>query len=116
MGINPGAKYLGISIFQNSDLKDWRVKAFKGKWSKEKMDKVLEIISDFVFVYDVDAIALKKLHLSRSSKELIKFTAMIEEFAYKRSLELHLYSIKDLEKYFSPIKRINKKQLAEKKQ
>jgi len=113
MGINPGAKYLGISIFQNSDLKDWRIKAFKGKWSKEKMERVLEIISDYVFVYEVDAIAIKKLHLSKSSKELIEFTAMIEDFAYKRGLEICLYTIKDLEKYFSPKKRINKKQLAE---
>ena len=56
LGINPGAKYLGIAVFQGSELKDWRIKVFKGKWSKEKMDKVLEIISDYIFVFDVDAI------------------------------------------------------------
>jgi len=113
LGINPGPKYLGISVFQGSELKDWRIKVFKGRWSNEKMDKVLEIISDYAFVFQVDIIALKKLHPSRSSDELFQLTTMIEEFAYKRGLEVHLFTIKDLERSFSPKKRINKSQLAE---
>ena len=113
LGINPGAKYLGIAVFQGNELKDWRIKAFKGKWSKEKMDKVLEIISDYVIVFEVDVIALKKLHLSRSSEGLNQLVASIEEYGFTNGLDIKLYTIKDLEKSFSPKKRINKKQLAE---
>ncbi|GAF91324.1 unnamed protein product, partial [marine sediment metagenome] len=40
IGINPGTRYLGISVFQDSDLRDWRIKVFQEKWSEHKIKKI----------------------------------------------------------------------------
>ena len=34
IGINPGTRYLGISVFHGSELRDWRVKVVQGKTVK----------------------------------------------------------------------------------
>jgi Holliday junction resolvasome RuvABC endonuclease subunit len=113
LAINPGTKCLGIAVFQNADLRDWRIKAINGKWSQEKLEMILSIISNFISRYQPDAIALKEIHPSRSSDNLNGLYVAIQKLAQKRRLLLRRYSIKDLEKFYSPGERINKRQLAE---
>jgi len=102
IGINPGSKYLGIAIFQGSDLRYWGIKVLKGKWSKEKIEKAKEIISDLIVRYDLNVLAIKRLHPSRSSKNLNRLVAKIKEFSKRKGLRVYQYSMKDLEKFFSP--------------
>jgi len=113
IGINPGSKYLALAIFKGSDLRYWAIKVLKGKWSKEKVEKTKEILSDLINRYDLNALAIKKLHRSRSSPNLNKLVAKIREFSRRRKMRVYEYSIKDAEIFFSPEERINKKKLAE---
>lgn len=113
LGINPGSKYLGIAIFQGHELRDWRIKTFKGKWSKEKMKKVIGIIYDFICQYNPSVLALKEFTPSRSSHGLNRLIMKIKDLAKKERMKIYEYSIKDLEAFFSPEGRINKRQLAE---
>jgi len=113
IGFNPGSKYLGIAIFQGSDLRYWGIKVLKGKWSKEKIEKTREILSNFIVQYDLKILAIKRLHPSRSSKNLNRSVTKIKEFIKRKGIRVHEYSMKDLEKFFSPERKINKKQMAE---
>jgi Holliday junction resolvasome RuvABC endonuclease subunit len=113
IGINPGTRYLGIAVFQGPELMDWRIKVLKGKWSKEKMKRATEIISDFVERYEPGVLAIKKLHPSRRSQNLARFVARIKEFSRRKSLKVYQYSIKDLEQFFIEEDKLNKKNLAE---
>jgi Holliday junction resolvasome RuvABC endonuclease subunit len=113
IGINPGSKYLAVAIFQGSDLRYWGIKVLKGKWSKEKIEKAKEIISDFIVRYDPNILAIKKLHPSRSSKNLNQLVAKIKEFSKRNGLRVYEYSVKELEKFVSPEERINKRRMAE---
>lgn len=113
IGINPGSKYLALAVFQGSDLRYWGIRVLKGKWSKEKIEKAKEILADLINRHELNVLAVKKLHGSRSSKNLNLFTAKLREFSKIKGLRVHEYSIKDLEKFFSPEEKINKKQLAE---
>jgi Holliday junction resolvasome RuvABC endonuclease subunit len=113
IGINPGSKYLGIATFQGSDLRYWGIKVLKGKWSKGKMEKAKEIISDLIERYDPNILAIKKFHPSRSSKKLNQLVAKIKEFSKRNGLRVYEYSVKDLEKFFSPEEKINKRKIAE---
>lgn len=113
LGLNPGSKYLAIAVFQGSDLRYWAIKAFKGKWSKEKMEKIKETLSDFMDRYELNVLAIKKLHPSRSSSNLNRLVAKIKEFSKRKGLRIYEYSVKDLEKFFWPEEKINKKQMAE---
>lgn len=114
IGINPGTRYLGIAIFQDSDLRDWRVKVFKGKWSKEKMEKIKNTVLSFINHYEPNILAIKNLPPSRRSENLKYLVSRIKEFVKRRDLKVYQYSIKELEKFFLPDEKKNKKNLVKK--
>ena len=113
LGVNPGSRYLGIAVFQGPELRDWRVKIIEGKGLKEKMEKIKEIILSFIELYQPNVLAIKKLRPSRSSLNLNRLVEKIKELSKRKGLKVYRYSIKDLEVFFSPEERINKKKLAE---
>jgi Holliday junction resolvasome RuvABC endonuclease subunit len=113
IGINPGTRYLGIAVFQGSELMDWRIKILKGEWSKEKMKRATEIISDFVERYEPGVLAIKKLHPSRRSQNLARLVTRIKEISKRKGIKVYQYSIKDLEEFFIQDDKLNKKNLAE---
>jgi len=113
IGINPGTRYLGIAAFEGPELMDWRIKALGGKWSKEKMKRAMGIISDFIERYEPTVLAIKRLHPSRSSRNLKKLVEKIKKLARSRRLRVFQNSIKDLESFFNPEEKMNKKRLAE---
>ena len=92
---------------------DWRVKVLKGKWSKEKMKKAIEVISDFIDRYEPSVLSIKKLHPSRRSRNLAQLTAKIKEFSRRKGLKVFQYSIKDVEEFFIREDKLNNKNLAE---
>lgn len=104
---------MGIAVLQGPELMDWRVKVLKGKWSKEKMKRAVEIISDFIERYEPGVLAIKKLHPSRRSRNLAQLTAKIKKFSKRKGLKVYQYSIKDIEELFIEAKKLNKKNLAE---
>ncbi|MFH1970880.1 MAG: crossover junction endodeoxyribonuclease RuvC [Patescibacteria group bacterium] len=113
LGINPGTRYLGVAVFQGPDLRDWRIKALQGKFSKEKLDKFLKIIVDLIEQYHADVLAIKKLHPSRSSSNLNSLASKIISLSKRKGLKVYQYSIKDVKNFFSPNDKTNKKKLAE---
>ena len=113
IGVNPGTRYLGIAVFEGPELMDWRAKVLKGKWSKEKMKRVVEIISDFIERYEPAVLAIKKPHPSRRSRNLVQLVARIKEFSRRKGLKVFQYSIKDVEEFFIEEDKLNKKNLAE---
>jgi len=114
IGLNPGTRYVGIAIFKDWDLFDWRIKLLKGRWSKDKIDKVISMISEYIELYDLNTIVLKKLHRSRSSKNLKLLVSKIKSLAIKKKIKIYEYSIKELEGMFLNEERHNKRTLAEK--
>ena len=113
LGINPGSRYIGMAVFRGPELRDWRVKVIKGKWSKEKTAKALTIISGFIERYQPKALAIKRLHRSRSSPELDRLVVKIKALSRRKGMKLREYSIEDLEACFCPGERSNKKKMAE---
>ena len=115
IGINPGTRYLGLAVFQDRSLVDWRIKRLDGKWSKEKINKAIDVISDCIKRHDLKIIALKKLHPARSSKNLRLLVSRIKALAARKKIKVYQYSIKELENFFlTEEERHNKRTLAEK--
>jgi Holliday junction resolvasome RuvABC endonuclease subunit len=111
IGINPGTRYLGISILYDSDLRDWRLRVFLGKWSKEKFEKIKKNIRSLFEKYEPDYVALKKLHPSRRSENLKVLVNWIKTQTMRKGMKISEYSIKDLERFFIKDKKFNKKNL-----
>jgi Holliday junction resolvasome RuvABC endonuclease subunit len=113
LGINPGAKYLGLAVFRGSELRDWRIKVTKGKWANEKYRKILAILSVFIEQYSPDVFAIKRLNPSRSSAGLDRLVRKIIALSEKKGIRVYQYGIKELEAFFDPAGRSNKKKMAE---
>jgi len=113
LGINPGSRYLGIAAFRGPELRDWGIKVLQGKQPKERREKIKKIVSGLVDQYDPDALAIKKLHPSRSSLNLNRLVAEIRGLAQRKDLRVHQYSIGALERAFSPEGSANKRQMVE---
>jgi Holliday junction resolvasome RuvABC endonuclease subunit len=113
LAINPGSKYLGIAISEASELKYWGIKVLKGKWSRGKIEKIEQILSDLIDRYEANILAIKKLHRSRSSQHLNRLVCKIKEFSKRKGLKVYQYSLKDLKDFFSLGTKINKRQMAE---
>lgn len=113
LAINPGTKYLGIAVFEDSDLRDWGIKVIPGKWTKSKMIKIQAVITDLIFQYHPDTIALKSIHPSRRSGNLNALLSEIRNIAKRKGIGIEEYSIEDLKSFYSPEEKINKRQMAE---
>ena len=113
LGINPGWRYLAIAVFDNSELREWRLKGLEGKGMPKKKKKVNEILSALIDRYGPNILAIKKLHPSRCSVHLVKLAAEIRDYCSKRGMKISSYSIGDLEDFLFPGERINKTRLAQ---
>jgi len=114
IGINPGTRYLGLAIFQDWNLIDWRIKNLEGKWSTKKIDKVISALKEQIELYDLNAIALKRVHPAVSSKNLRKLIDRIKSLAAQKRIKVYQYSIKEVEGILLAEGRHNKKSLAQK--
>jgi len=113
LAINPGTKYLGIAVFEGPELLDWRIKVIKGKWSKEKQQKIMASVRWFMEQYEPNVLAIKKLHGSRSSKNLNYLVSRIKQHSKRKGLKIYQYSIKELEAFFFGKAKANKNKLVE---
>ncbi|MBM3210619.1 hypothetical protein FJZ33_00245 [Candidatus Poribacteria bacterium] len=113
IGINPGTRYVGLAIFCGSELRDWQVKNMEGRWSNDKMGKIISMLSSLIDSYEANVLAVKQLNPSRSSPSLNKLAIRIENLSRMRKLRIYRYSINEVEKHFQPEYRINRKNLGE---
>jgi hypothetical protein len=113
LAINPGSRYIGTAVFNGPKLLNWRVKVIKDRRPKGKWEKIRMLVDNLIVLYQPDALAIKQLHRSRSSRNLNLIVSRLRQFSKRKGLRLYQYPIKKVEAFFSPGKRINKKRLAE---
>ena len=104
---------MGIAVFYGPELRDWYVKNMEGRWSTKKMEKTRMILSNLMGRHGPNVLAIKQIHPSRTSPNLNRLVSAMKEMAKKSGLRVCEYSIQDLEKFFYPEERINKRELAE---
>jgi len=113
IGINPGTRYIGFAVFHGSGLMDWGVKNIEGKWSKKKIEMITSVISDLIGHHKASVLSIKALHPSRSSANLDKVVSRIKELSKRKRLRICQYSIDELESFFCPGEKINRRDLTE---
>ena len=99
LGINPGSRSLGLAVLKYGVLADCRVKGFKEKWSTSKLDKLMIALTRFIQKHKITALALKKVHHSRSSKALESVVLSIERYAKRNKLMICRYSIDEIKEH-----------------
>jgi Holliday junction resolvasome RuvABC endonuclease subunit len=98
---------------RDGELREWFIKIFKGKWSGEKRHAILATIETLMDRYQVSVLAIKRLHPSRSSRNLNLLVSGIKREMGRRGLKVHEYSIKQMERSFCTEGKANRKKMAE---
>lgn len=113
LSINPGSRYLGIAVFQDLELIEWGIRSINGRDKKAKREAAKGIISDLIYQYEPNILALKKLHPSRSSSNLDNLVCELRGLARRNSIRIFEYPLEKIEASFSGAGKINKRQMAE---
>jgi len=113
IGLNPGTRYMGIAVFYGSELRNWQVRNIDGKWSNDKMAKVIMLLSSLMDCHKPDVLAVKRLHPSRSSPNLNRLVSRINELSRRKGLMVCQYTIDELKRHYQAGTRITRRELAE---
>ena len=76
------------------------------------MKKIGTILLNFIDQYDPNILAIKKLHPSRSSKNLEYLVTKIKELSKNKGLKIYQYSTKEMENFFQLDEKTNKMKMA----
>lgn len=101
LGISAGNRYTGFAVFENNELLEWGIKAFNEAWSEEKLPAIAGMVNEIIERYNINAIALKANHLSRTSKQLEIITDCIVRIAEQRQLAVNTFNLKDIKRHFA---------------
>jgi Holliday junction resolvasome RuvABC endonuclease subunit len=113
IGLNPGTRYMGIAVFYGSELRDWQVRNMDGRWSSDKMARVIMLLSSLIDCHKPDVLAIKRLHPSRSSPNLNKLVGRINELSKRKGLMVCQYTIDELKRHLQSENRMAKRDIAE---
>ena len=113
LGISAGSRYIGIAVLNGTELIDWKLKSFPGKWTNEKEEKVKRTIEDYFKLYRPNAVSVKIIYPSRSSSQIHTVLKYINELARWHRIWLYQFSIEQVKQKFFKDKKSNKKEIAE---
>lgn len=109
MGISLGTRMIGFALMGDDELLDWRLKTFKGKWSKEKLMKIMMVIERLIEDYAIKNLVVKIPAVYQSSKGLTQLILKLKILGKKQGMKLSLVTFKDILRKFSKKEIMNKK-------
>lgn len=98
--INPGTRYLGIAIFDGSDLIDWGVKVIDGRSASDKPLQAVGIVSSLIAQFQPDLIAMKQTHPSRTSPQLEGLCRNLKCLSEEHRIPFQTRSIEEIGAFF----------------
>lgn len=102
LAINPGTRYVGLAIFEGTDLVYWHTRMLRGRWSKEKMRTVERVLLDLIEHHGITTLVVKRPHSSRTSRNLNNLVSSVIRLATKQGLTVRLYSLDFLKEHLTP--------------
>src|SRR5436189_2392697 len=93
LGVSLGTRIAGIAVMRNRELITYKVKTFKGPWSKKKQNEILMLFDKLYEHYDIQYLALKLVSHLHSSKALDKLTKSLIERAKKKEIKINIYPL-----------------------
>jgi Holliday junction resolvasome RuvABC endonuclease subunit len=112
LAVNPGTRYLGVAIFRGPEILDWGVKVVGGKTPAEKRKAARLILLELIDQYYPDALAVKRLHPSRSSPCLNELVGQMKILSRRRGLKIYQYSIQEVKDSLAVGNKTNRRKLA----
>lgn len=106
IGVSLGTRIAGIAVMKRRELLVYKVKTFKGKWSKKKQNEILKLFDKLYNHYDVKCLALKIVSPLHSSKSVDELTFCLITRAKENGIKVMVYPLYEIKKSLG----LNKKQ------
>jgi len=92
LGIDPGARQIGVAIFCGEELQFYAVKSFKKRSRQETLRKLRKVIEKMISAYRVEVVALEKVVYVQQNKSFVKTVyEEIKDFLEKREILFYEY-------------------------
>lgn len=99
LGISLGTRSLGIAVIVENELVDWYIKTFRGAWSEQKKELIMETIDRMLERYTVNAFAVKIPDKIKHFPILVALHNDILTLAKKKEIPASSFTIYDLKRY-----------------
>lgn len=113
LAVNPGGRYVGLAVFCDADLRDWRVRSLSGTTPREKERAFSDMISRIIRTHGTDTLVIKSLHPARCSASLRSLARKVKKIAQEKGLRICELSINELKDKMNPGGKSNKRRLME---
>ena len=111
LGISPGTRSIGLAVYRNGSLAEWRVKTFKGFWSNGKLKDILYELKNYMAEQGITVVAIKRPDTIRSSVGVQQVVSEITVLAKRNDIKVSLYSLQEMKRYYSKEKRFSKSEM-----
>ncbi|MEZ5016062.1 MAG: hypothetical protein R2800_03365 [Flavipsychrobacter sp.] len=88
---------MGYAVFHKGELIDWRIKAFRDKWSKKKQKKILQAFAHVLNTYPIQTVISKEPHPTYCTKEVYQLINEIKAITKKKGVSFIPYSLEKLD-------------------
>jgi Holliday junction resolvasome RuvABC endonuclease subunit len=95
LGIDTGARGLGVSVFRGEELLFYAVKSIKRPEKEESLMKLKAVLRELMATYQVDFVALEKIVFVQQHRSFVKVVYdEVRDFFKERKIELFEYNPK----------------------
>lgn len=113
LGIDPGARQIGISVLKGEELVFFAVKTFKKRNRKASLKKLNQIIGNFIDGYQVEYIALEKIVFIQQHRSFVKIVSEeIKKHLKKQGITLREYNPKAVRQVICGLEKPTKRNTA----
>lgn len=106
IGVSLGTRIAGIAVMKRRELLVYKVKTFKGVWSKKKQNEILKLFDKLYNHYDVKCLTVKIVSPLHSSEPVDELTSCLINRAKDSGIKVITYPLHEIKKSIG----INKKQ------
>ena len=99
LGISLGTRTIGMAMTINGELVDWYIKAFKGKWSEQKKELILDTVDRMRERYTITSFAIKVPSVLENHDPLKKLYTEINLLAQAKAIKTDTYTIQTLKDF-----------------
>lgn len=95
LGLDVGARQIGVSVLRGEELVFYAVKSIKGDSENETLKRLRKVLTALIERYDVEVIALKQIVYLQQHRSFVKTVYdEAKDFALKKHLRLFEYNPK----------------------
>lgn len=96
VGISLGTRQLGIALFRQGQLSDWRIYSFKYAWSAFKKKQILRCVETIVKREQATMVALKISETEKQTPYFKELLADIEQLLFHHHIPCYCFTLPQL--------------------